>query len=138
MLKHIIKVVCIGAVLSTSSALFAKVPVEYVMELKASMVVALPVNEPTIFKNPFMWPASGQCQVSMDEPSADIFVRALNKHGSVNGTDLYAGDEPDKIHTMFMTVHPNDIFYLTADPGARVELTNLGKHPIMASCTSNH
>ena len=58
-----------------------------------------------------------------------LLVKALRKSGSVNGMHLVMGDQT------ILSAKPGDLFTISAESGAKVEVTNLGLTPFKASCT---
>jgi hypothetical protein len=90
----------------------------------------LPVNDPLIISNILFWQIKAVCLIISDPPGTPITVTMLRKTGSVNDTPLATGD------SIGLTVQPGDIFNVTADSGAKVQLVNLGSKPIKASCSA--
>lgn len=95
----------------------------------------LPVNEPQIIANISMWTVRADCIIISEEEEEAVIniinVKALYKKGAVNDIKLTRGDK------MLVTVEPGEIMRLTAESGARVELTNQGEKDITARCYAN-
>ena len=87
-----------------------------------------PPHSPQVLTNMFFWTLAANCRIISQDESNDIFVRMRASTGKVNGLFLKKGDE------LTITVHPNDILNLLANPGAQVELTNLGEHSVIGAC----
>lgn len=90
----------------------------------------LPINDPQVFSNVFMWTVKASCTIKSTEASNIVSFKVLRKTGSINNMNLSAGD------AMTLTLQPREIIYITALPGAKVELLNEGATTIVASCTS--
>jgi hypothetical protein len=91
---------------------------------------SFPPNSPQVLTNAFFWTLTANCKVISEDESNDMYVRMLASTGKVNNMPLKKGDE------MSIVVHSNDILSLLANPGAQVELTNLGEHTVKAACTA--
>lgn len=90
----------------------------------------LPPQDPQVFSNVFMWPVKATCTIQTDESQVDIGFKVLRKKGSVNNMSMSAGD------TLQLTFYPNQKVTLTAEPGGKVELTNLSSSTVNARCYS--
>lgn len=90
----------------------------------------LPANNPQVFSNYFFWTITATCVIHTQDNSNTIIVKGLNKKGKINGTPLTEGQ------TMVLTIHDNDRLVISADSGAKVELTNQGAHSVKAVCST--
>lgn len=91
----------------------------------------LPVEEPQIIANVFLWTVKATCKVTSENESNLLAFEVRRKSGSLNGTKLSVGD------TMSLLVYNNDKFIITAAPGAQVELVNHGEQKVRALCSSS-
>lgn len=90
----------------------------------------LAVNEPLHITNPFMWSVKAVCTMSTEKTDENfIAFKVLRKSGSLNGVSLNTGD------SMTVHIHTNDMMYINAQPGAQVELVNIGEEVIKATCS---
>ncbi len=88
-------------------------------------------DESQPFMNFMRWVVTIKCFVrdtENDEP-ANISIKLLRKKGTLNDIELSAGDDP-----LLFTVEPNETFVVTAQPNAKVRLTNTGTQDITAHC----
>ncbi len=105
----------------------------------------IPVNNSLVITNILFWQVKAVCVITsenMCQPMNVSFksdsnhlgnpltVTMLRKSGSVNDKPLSTGESID------LNVQAGDVFYVTADSGAKVELFNLGQQPIKASCST--
>ncbi|KTC90601.1 hypothetical protein OQJ18_00855 [Fluoribacter dumoffii] len=97
---------------------------------KATLEYVLRSNVPEPVANFFMWPIEAECKIVSEDESNDILFEALAKKGKVNNVDLTAGQ------SLLIKVHPNEILKISADSGARVDITNFGPHTVRAICTA--
>lgn len=93
--------------------------------------IILNSNEPQVFPNPFMWAIKGHCTIISNEADNFISIKALRKSGSVNGVKLTEG------HSVELTVHPDEMIFVMADPGAKVEISNTGLISFKAMCAAD-
>lgn len=91
-------------------------------------------NVPQVIANFFFFTIKASCTIETPDESNSVDVRLLSRQAIVNDTLLIAGD-PEKNH-LLLNVHTNDLLKITAYPGAKVELNNLGLSPIKANCVS--
>lgn len=105
----------------------------------------IPVNNSLVITNILFWQVKAICVITSEsicqpmsmmlksEPTNagnPLMVTMLRKSGSVNDKLLATGESID------LTVQAGDVFYVTADSGAKVELFNLGQKSIKASCST--
>ena len=118
---------CVAASLSTttyaqvsSSTQAQSITVEYEL---------LP-NEPQLFTNYMFWAVEANCKIITEDSSNLLYVVALAKKGKINDMPLVAGQ------SLQVTVYPEEYLKLSADSGAKVEITNYGDHTVKAICTA--
>lgn len=116
---------CVGSLVS--SCAFAST---HVLVKGMSMNLELPANDPQVFTNFLMWSISAKCLINDADESNDIQVAALSKKGVVNGFTIETGQR------IVLTVRPGDELAITANAGARVELTNQGSKQVSARCST--
>jgi hypothetical protein len=87
-------------------------------------------NEPQPFMNFMRWVVSIKCFVrdTDEHEPASIALKLMRKKATLNDIALSAGD------TLVFTVEPEEDFLVTAQPGAKVMLTNTGEEDITAHC----
>lgn len=90
----------------------------------------LPPNDPQIFINYMFWAIEVTCKIIANDESDALNIVALAKKGKINDISIYAGQ------TLQIIVHPDENLNLSADSGAKVEITNLGLNLVKASCTT--
>ncbi len=127
MLRKIgIALLFVGGLLTTN----AFSTTNYIFTQGMAVEFEFPVNDPQIFSNIFFWTLKASCAILGQIPETAVSVKMLRKTGSVNGTDLTAGDE------IGILLHTGDMLNITAESGAKVELVNRGTQTIKASCTT--
>ena len=90
----------------------------------------LPPNESQIFTNVFMWTINANCEIQCDKNEVNtIKFKVLKKTGSLNGIPLKTGD------SMSVDLHSKDEMLISAFPGSKVELKNIGRSTVHAYCT---
>lgn len=109
-----------GTYATTSHTLQAGMTVEY----------DLPPNQPQLFINYMYWEIEANCKITSEDPSNDLVATALAKKGKINGVTLSKGN------SMRLTVRHGEVIKLSAESGAKVEITNEGKHTIKATCST--
>lgn len=118
---------CAGALFSAGA-----VAMTHSLPQGVSIEYQLPPNDPQMFANTFFWKITATCTIHSDsDESSEILAEGMNKQGSINGIPLAKGD------SRVLEVHPNDTLVLSADSGAKVNLTNLSQHLIVASCSTS-
>ena len=116
----------LGCILATHAFSATQHP----FQLGPTIDYELPVNEPQVFSNVFMWTVKASCTINSTEANNIISFRVLRKTGSVNNMNLSSGE------TVTLILHPKEVVYITALPGAKVELLNQGRTTILASCST--
>ncbi len=95
-----------------------------------SIEYELPVNVPQTFSNGFFWTVKANCTIISDTNENPISVKMLRKTGSVNDTQLTTGE------LLGLVLQSGEKLSITAVPGAKVELINMGAKSIKASCST--
>ncbi|MBI2786679.1 MAG: hypothetical protein HYX60_10450 [Legionella longbeachae] len=95
-----------------------------------SMEYDLPTNDPQVFTNFWWGPVVANCTITTEDKSDALFIVALARKGKVNEIELSVGG------SIQLEVHPGDKLKLSADSGAKVEITNFGEHTVKAVCTT--
>lgn len=127
MLKKIgLTLLCVAASLSTPT--FAMV--EHTLQPAMTLEYDLPPNQPQVFVNYMIWEINANCTISGVDSTNQLFAEALSKSGKINDITLTKGS------TMTVEVHPGDNLKLTAQGGAKVQITNLGEHTVKATCVA--
>lgn len=94
----------------------------------------LPPHDPQLFINYMFWTVEANCKITAEdkneENSIELFAEALAKKGKVNGIPLAAGQ------TMQLTLKSGDNLKLSADSGAKVQITNHNEHTVRATCST--
>ncbi|KTD30851.1 hypothetical protein Lmor_2958 [Legionella moravica] len=100
--------------------------------LQPSMTIdyELMPNEPQVFINYLYWDIEAKCKIITQDESNVLFAEALAKQGKVNDVTLTKGA------SMQVTVHQGDTLKISAESGAKVRITNLGQHKVIANCTT--
>ncbi|USQ13353.1 hypothetical protein J2N86_11760 [Legionella lytica] len=88
-------------------------------------------NQPLVLANYMFWTINANCIITTENSSAPLNVIALAKKGKINDIPVTAGD------SMQVPVFNGETLRLSADSGARVEITNLGELTVKASCTTS-
>ncbi|CAM4499011.1 MAG: hypothetical protein LEGION0403_FIIPPAGN_01757 [Legionella sp.] len=87
-------------------------------------------NQPLVLANYMFWTISANCMITTENSSAPLNVVAIAKKGKINDIPLTAGE------SMQVPVFNGETLRLSADSGARVEITNLSQMTVKASCTT--
>ena len=127
MLQRISLCILCACTLLSNTPLFAAI--EHVFTPGIAIEYEFFPNQPQVYANIFFWPISCTCRVISESESNFLLVKALRKSGSVNGLPLTVGDQT------VLSAKPNDLFNISADSGAKVEVTNVGLVSFKASCT---
>ncbi|MBN9225827.1 MULTISPECIES: hypothetical protein [Legionella] len=117
---------CVAASLSTN----AYSTESHLLQRGVTIEYELPSNDPQIFLNYLFWPVEANCKIATEDESDEFVVTALAKKGKVNDVSLSAGD------SLRITVHPGENLKISAESGAKVEITNFGQHTVKAICTA--
>jgi hypothetical protein len=104
---------------------------DYMLTPGVGIEYELPPQQPQMFSNYLFWTVDAYCKIITEDVSNDLFIRAIVKKGKINDTVLIEGQ------TMLITVYPAERLKISADSGARVEVTNLGQHLVRVSCSSS-
>ncbi len=90
----------------------------------------LPPHDPQLFVNYMFWSIEANCKITSEDENVELFAEALAKKGKINDITLSAGQ------SMQANVQSGGSIKLSADSGAKVQITNLGNHLVRATCTS--
>lgn len=82
-----------------------------------------------LITNHYAWTLNANCTIQAQQNNK-IRVSVLQNKGTVNGRNLSKGQATS------LTVHNNQSISVSAEPGARVNLRNMGSAPIHASCST--
>ncbi|MDP3559614.1 MAG: hypothetical protein Q8R79_04590 [Legionellaceae bacterium] len=137
MLKKIclfmVSISCLSSVFGSDQAVVSSAALAsnvHPLGVSASMNYELAPNSPQVFPNFMPWTVKGVCEVSTIDEADEIEVRALVGKGSLNDQVIVAND------VVMITVKSGDKFTVTADKGAKVQLTNLGLNTVHAVCSN--
>lgn len=87
-------------------------------------------NQPLVLTNYMFWTIKANCRITTEDASNPLYVVGLAKKGEINNIPLAAGQ------SLHVTVYPTEILRLSADSGAKVEITNIGAHAVKATCST--
>lgn len=118
---------CIAASLSTS----VYSTENHLLQKGLSVEYELPSNDPQVFINYMFWAIEANCKIHSEDESNEFLVEALSRKGKINGVPILKGE------SVRINVHPGENLKLNADSGAKVQLTNFGKHTVKATCTTS-
>ena len=90
----------------------------------------LPPHEPQLFVNYMFWTVEANCKITAEDETIGLFAEALARKGKVNDIPLTAGQ------TLQVTLQSGDNLKLSADSGAKVQITNLNEHTVRATCST--
>lgn len=88
-------------------------------------------NTPLMITNILRWSINAECSLVDQEAPADVTFKLLRKTGSLNEITLSRGE------SLSMTVKPEDVFAIVAEPGATVEITNESEEKIVVNCSAS-
>ena len=101
----------------------------HVFSIGSNIDYVLPINEPQLLSNPFLWAIKAVCTIKSENNDNFLSFKMTRKAGSLNGTKLSTGD------SMKISLHANEKMYITAVSGAEVELINIGAQVIRTECS---
>lgn len=87
-------------------------------------------NESQTMVNFFFWTVKADCTLASNAEQTPIAISMLRKTASVKNIPLKAGD------SIQIGFNSGETFTVTADSGAKVELTNKGDDDIKVACES--
>lgn len=125
MIQNMMRSICLIAGIATTSVYATNT---HILQLGSGIEYILPVNQPQLLANPFIWTAKAVCTILSDNNNNKLSVKVTRKTGTLNGTKLSVGD------SMTLILHANEKIYITAVSGAEVELLNIGEKAIRAEC----
>ncbi|KTC65795.1 Uncharacterised protein (plasmid) [Legionella adelaidensis] len=95
----------------------------------AGKVIKLSPKESKQLTNNYLWTLNATCSIQTKNDNKNkIRVSILKNKGSVNGKNLTTGQGTS------VTVKANDSISVSAEPGTKVNLINLGDEPVQAIC----
>lgn len=83
-----------------------------------------------VVTNHYSWTLEANCTIQANQAKNKILVSVLKNKGRVNGRNLANGQATS------LVVHNNDNISVSAEPGAQVNLLNLGTSPVQAVCST--
>lgn len=89
-----------------------------------------PADKPQILDNFLFWPVEASCKITTEDTSNEFLIVALAKKGKINDIPLSAGQ------SLRLVVHNDENLKISADAGAKVQITNFGQHTVKATCTA--
>ncbi|MBN9231888.1 MAG: hypothetical protein BGO90_12465 [Legionella sp. 40-6] len=119
------------SIVASLSAVAAPIATDTVHALNMSMDYELHPNQSHTFINYMFWTIDADCKIESQDSSNKLVVVALAKKGKVNEVPLETGQ------SLEITVVHDQVLKLSAESGAKVEITNYGEHTIKASCITN-
>lgn len=118
---------CIAVLISSNSH---SMPLDSTQPIRGvSLEYSFLPNQPQTISNFFIWSIDAHCIVSSESSDNELNITALSKKGKINDLPLSSGQ------SMKINVHPNDVLRIMAEPGAKVEITNLGQFLVKATCS---
>jgi len=99
-------------------------------QLYAAKVIKLNPNESKQLTNNYLWTLNATCNIQGSGQSKNrIRVSILKNKGTVNGRNLSTGQGTS------VTVRNNQSISVSAEPGTKVNLINIGTDSVQAVCT---
>lgn len=83
-----------------------------------------------VVTNNYAWTLEANCTIQAQKAKNKILVSVLKNKGRVNGRSLANGQATS------VYVNNNDSISVSAEPGATVNIKNLGTGSILASCSA--
>lgn len=123
----------IGFILLCSAAALApqaNASMNHSLQAGITIEYDLPPHDAQLFTNYMFWIVEANCKMTTEDESNELLVQAVSKKGKINDIPLSKGE------SIRLTIHNGDVLKLSADPGAKVEITNEGEHNVKAICTS--
>ena len=121
----------ISAVLLGATSLFTtqvfSTPTQ-VMPQGQAVIYSLAPNTPLALQNPLTWTISFNCTITSSPINNSIDITVVNGSGTINGTRL------SKNQSITWNESPGDVVKVVAEPGAKVQLINLGSQIVQAAC----
>lgn len=101
-------------------------------EIKSAVSIQydLKPNESQIFSNFLFWELTGTCSILSPVHDNPLFFTVLAKNGSINGVKYSKGESLDFIAKV------GEVFEISAEPNAQVELKNTGNVAVKITCNS--
>jgi hypothetical protein len=83
-----------------------------------------------LIENKYIWSLNATCKIQCNESKNKIMVRVVKNKGIINGKNLSGGQATSVV------VHNHDSITVSAEPGAQVNLLNLGTDVVQATCST--
>jgi hypothetical protein len=83
-----------------------------------------------LIENKYLWSLNATCTIQCNQAKNKIMVRVVKNKGVVNGRNLSDGQMTSVV------VHNHDSITVSAEPGAQVNLLNLGTEAVQATCST--
>ncbi len=83
-----------------------------------------------LIENNYLWVLNATCTIQCNKLKNKIMVRVVKNKGTVNGKNLSIGQVTSVI------VHNNDSISVSAEPGAKVNIVNVGADSVQATCST--
>lgn len=126
MIRKIGLTLCLSTALYSTSALSTT---EYILAPNMSFHYTLQPNIPLSLTNYVFWDINAICTLTInDDKSGKLKAKAIYKNSSV------AGSSVPKDGSLVIDVKDKQDLSITAEPGAQVELLNIGEYRIEADC----
>lgn len=93
------------------------------------MNLQLAANGSKVVTNHFAWTLNATCVIQTKSKNK-IRVSVLDNKGMVNGKNLATGQ------TTSMVVQNHDTISVSAEPGTKITLQNMGSDPVQATCSA--
>jgi len=119
-------VLCAAAAISTNTHAMPS----HSLQTGVTIEYELPPNEPQLFVNYMFWAVEANCKMKTPDDGNELFAEGVLKKGKINGVSLAAGQ------TLSLVINNNVNLKLSAESGAKVKITNLGRHTVKAICTA--
>lgn len=100
-------------------------------QVYAQKILTLSPNESRQLTNRMMWTINATCKIHCtSQTHTKIKISVLKNSGSVNGKNLLSGQ------TTFVKIKNNASISVRAEPGAQINLMNLGGDRLQAVCST--
>ncbi|MDF1758616.1 MAG: hypothetical protein P1U74_10020 [Legionellaceae bacterium] len=99
------------------------------VSLGAGITYSLKASESVLISNPYLWTVSAVCVIKNKDDDNFLTITVTRKQGTLNDQVLKKGD------SMTIRLNSKEKMNITANPGAEVELLNIGKKTIVTECT---
>lgn len=83
-----------------------------------------------LIENNYLWALNATCTIQCNPLKNRITVRIVKNKGTVNGKRLSIGQVTS------LNVHNHDSISVSAEPGAKVSIVNVGADSVQATCST--